>query len=98
MTVEETKDYLKKFGDIHELSEKIENVEDFLKNCDESKINVEVRFSPKHFTFRPVWEKENYGEELRKICLAMLKINLERELEEMKEKLSKVDIKIETKD
>lgn len=95
MTVEESKEYLKSFGDIHELVEKIEDAEDFIENCNENHIRVEVGFSPKNF-YSPVWYK--YQKELPVICLAVLKSNLKNELEEMKEKLSKVDIKIETKD
>lgn len=96
MTIEKTKEYLNKFCDIKKLSDEIEDAEDFLENCDDYHIEVDVRFSPKKFAYQPIWGK--YQKELKEICLAMLKIKLKKDLEEMKEKLSKVDVKIETKD
>ena len=96
MTIEETKENLSKFCDIKELADKIEDAEDFLENCNESDIDVYVRFSPKNFAYQPIWGK--YQKELKEVCLAILKIKLKKDLKEMKEKLSKVDIKIETKD
>lgn len=96
MTVEEVKKCLNKFCDIKQLSDKIGDIEDFLDNANESDIKVDVRFSPKYFPYQTVWDK--YQKELQETCLVVLKVKLKKDLEEMKEKLSKFDVKIETKD
>lgn len=94
MTTENLKKVLNECSDLKKMANDIEDIEDFIQNCDDCYINIRVDYNLKNsYGVEVVVGK--YYKMLQKICLSVLKSNLEKDLTELKKKLSKIEIKIE---
>ena len=97
MTIEETKEVLDKCYDLKETVDEIEGLERFVQNGRDCDISVHVDFDfGDYHAYNSVVEK--YQKMLEKVCFSVLKANVENDLAELKKKLSKADVKIETED
>lgn len=94
MTTEEANSVLKECYELNKLTESIEDIEDIIQNCESCHVSVRVDFPLKnHYCIGDM--VRGYNKMLQDVCLSVLKTYLEKELSELKEKLSKIDVKIE---
>ena len=97
MTIKETKEIFDKCFELKKLTDEVEDIEDFIQNCCEISIRIEYPLKH-HYNLADIdVGYAEYNKMLQKICLSVLKANLEKDLAELKEKLSKIEIKIGTK-
>lgn len=99
MTAENLKKVLNECSDLKKMANDIEDIEDFIQKCDDCHIDIRVNYPLKHhYNLADMGAGyAEYYEMLQKICLSVLKANLEKDLSKLKEKLSKIDVKVETK-
>ncbi len=97
MTTENLKKVLNECSDLKKMANDIEDIEDFIQNCDDCYINIRIDYLLKHhYNLADIGAGyAEYYKMLQKICLSVLKSNLEKDLTELKKKLSKIEIKIE---
>ena len=94
MTIEKANSVLKECYELNKLADSIEDIEDIIQNCESCHVSVRVDFPLKHhYCLEDI--VKGYNRMLQDVCLSALKTYLEKELAEMKEKLSKIDVKIE---